>query len=195
MKTFLGIATALPGYQDTALEDELLKRGAQANNVAAMKIWAERLTPNEPERASMWDDKRKAMMEQLIETNPLLGLELKLRIGGAPEQWDASAALVSIGDSQAADALVACYELRRQPCRQALWSFGSAAAQAALRLLESRDWSVRMEAIQFLGKHGSQRELPAILARLEDQNALVRLEARKSVDKIAARKNHGGAIP
>jgi S1-C subfamily serine protease len=100
-------------------------------------------------------------------------------------------ALGRVKDERAAEAVASAYGGNRIQARQALKQLGPVAEPAVLKLLEDKEWSIRMDACDILGEIGTEKSVPALEKAANDENALVKMRAEDALKKIRARPSSG----
>jgi serine/threonine protein kinase len=98
-------------------------------------------------------------------------------------------ALGNIRDERSAEAIAGRMEdtLNREAARQALLTLGPLSEKATARLIDHKDWAIRLTACQILKVIGTKQSIPALETALKDSNNIVAGEAKSALQMVHAR--------
>jgi HEAT repeat protein len=99
-------------------------------------------------------------------------------------------ALGNIKDERSAEAIAGCLEdtLNRPAASETLQKMGPLAESAAARMIEHKDWTIRLTVCQILKVIGTKKSIPALETAVKDSNGLVVGEAKAALQVIQARE-------
>jgi serine/threonine protein kinase len=99
-------------------------------------------------------------------------------------------ALGNIKDERSAEAIAARLEdpLNRPVASETLQKMGPLAETAAARMIEHKDWTIRLTVCQILKVIGTKKSIPALETAVKDSNGLVVGEAKAALQVLQARE-------
>jgi HEAT repeat protein len=99
-------------------------------------------------------------------------------------------ALGNIKDERSAEAIAGRLEdaLNRPAASETLQKMGPLAETAAARMIEHKDWMIRLTVCQILKVIGTKKSIPALETGVKDSNGLVAGEAKAALQVLQARE-------